>query len=97
MAKHYPNVDTDDYYVWVDRYAFFGFAGLYLIMHVVMLTWLISVPLAYRREMLQKDEEYILKYHRKSKLSRASTTSRHIVLNNEKHNVTLNYKQTSKY
>jgi hypothetical protein len=57
-AKNYPTIDTDNHFVWLDRYVCFGFVALFIVLHGLMLTWLFTVPLAARRAMRRKDEEY---------------------------------------
>jgi uncharacterized membrane protein len=57
-AKHYPTIDTDNYFVWIDRYVFFIFSSVFIVLHMVMLTWLFRVPLAARRAMQRRDAEY---------------------------------------
>ena len=75
VTKNYPSVDTDNPYVWIDRYVFFILVGAFLLMHIVMVAWLFSVPLAYRRQMIRKDHQYLLQKEN-SKSSRQKTKSR---------------------
>ena len=41
--------------VMLDRYVCCGFLGVYVIIHIVLLTWLYYVPLKKRRDLKQKD------------------------------------------
>ncbi|CAF3732331.1 unnamed protein product [Rotaria socialis] len=82
IAKHYPNIDTDDKFVWIDRYALFGFLGAFFIMHMAMLVWLFLVPLAYRRQMERNDQEYHIKNRAKSKSLAGKMASRTVTTAN---------------
>lgn len=71
-TKNYPTVDTDNFYVWIDRYIFFGLVGLFIILHGLMLFWLFKVPLAYRKKMHQNDIEYQKEKARKASMLKAN-------------------------
>ena len=71
--KHYPTVDTNDLFVWIDRYVFFACCAMFLLMHLVMFSWLWAVPLAFRRQMKRKDDEYRLNNAAKAKARLAET------------------------
>lgn len=50
-------INTNDYYVWVDRIVFFVLFGIYCVFHVAAIIWRYRVPLAYRYRMAEKDRE----------------------------------------
>jgi hypothetical protein len=46
------------WFVYLDRYVFYSSILIYIIIHIVLIIWLFSVPLKYRRELKQKDISY---------------------------------------
>jgi hypothetical protein len=46
--------------VHIDQYVFFIVIGLFVVMHIGLLTWLRFVPLKHRKDMKNRDVEYQL-------------------------------------
>ncbi|CAF3513494.1 unnamed protein product [Adineta steineri] len=51
-------IDTDNFYVWVDRCSFLIFLILFIFMHLCMIIWLYRIPYGHRRQMKKMDIEY---------------------------------------
>ena len=46
------------WFVHVDQYVFFVVIGLFIVLHIALLTWLYMVPFKHRKEMEKKDAYY---------------------------------------
>ena len=51
-------VTQDMWLAYIDRCFFMIAISIFVIIHIVLLTWLYSVPLKHRRQMTKKDFEY---------------------------------------
>ncbi|CAF0715357.1 unnamed protein product [Adineta steineri] len=50
--------DPSNYWLWIDRYILFTFAGIYIIAHIILIIWFLIVPFGLRRKMQLKDKIY---------------------------------------
>jgi hypothetical protein len=54
------------WFVHVDQYVFFVVIGLFIVLHIALLTWLYMVPFKHRKDMKRKDAHYqLLMSHKK--------------------------------
>ncbi|CAF1165902.1 unnamed protein product [Adineta steineri] len=72
IKNHQLTINTDNIYVWIDRYLFFTFSSLYGFMHFCMMIWFYKVPFGFQRRMKQRD----IDYRNNLKLKQSSDTSR---------------------
>jgi hypothetical protein len=42
----------------LDHIAFYVFIGIFVVFHIVVITWFYCVPLKHRRQMREKDDRY---------------------------------------
>jgi len=52
------------WYTYLDRYVFIALLGTFIVVHIVLITWLYLVPFKYRKYMARKDIEYELSMSR---------------------------------
>jgi hypothetical protein len=48
------------WFVHVDQYVFFVLVGLFIVLHIALLTWLHLVPFKHRKDMKKRDAHYQL-------------------------------------
>jgi hypothetical protein len=48
------------WYTHFDRYVFIALIATFIVLHILLITWLYLVPFKYRKDMVKKDIEYEL-------------------------------------
>jgi hypothetical protein len=54
------------WYTYCDRYVFIGLFVIFIIKHIILITWLYLVPFKLRKDMVKKDIEYELSISKKN-------------------------------
>lgn len=57
----------DSWIAQLDHGAFFVFLGSFIVLHVIVITWLFAVPLRHRKQMRENDKNYRIEMLEKAK------------------------------